>query len=324
MHAQRVHARLHTDFDRPIDVFRVVQEEGIWLSSRPLGPGLYGFYLREGDATGIVVNAEHPEYLQRYTCAHELGHHLLGHSSRIDEESEITGNTTSDRHDEVAAQVFAGNFLMPLQAVNRAQRRLGIGRKQTLGPAEVYAISRELDVSFSAAAWQLVNLSRLTTRQASEMVRSGAAAAKQTMRGGPHPDGDNRAGLVIIGESGRDVPILCRPGDEVRVRLSENASTGHIWQIKSPQGHEQDQVNLTWDGDSGITPVPGTSESGNVQNVGSPMRLVDDRYRSHDQDSRAQWDTQANASLSSWPTIPAVKTWSSPMAVPGSAKRSRR
>jgi Zn-dependent peptidase ImmA (M78 family)/predicted secreted protein len=288
MQAQLLHARLRTDFDRPIDVFWVVQQEGIWLASRPLGRGLYGFYLREGEATGIVVHAEHPEYLQRYTCAHELGHHLLGHSSRLDEEPDIIGNATSDRYDEIAAQVFAGNFLMPLQAVNRAQRRLGIRRNQTLGPAEVYAISRELDVSFTATAWQLVNLRRLTSRQASEVVRSGAAAAKRTIRGGPHPDGDNRAGLVIIGESGRDVPVLCRPGDEVRVRLPENASTGHVWQIQSPAASDQHQPNLTWDGDSDVTLLAGTSQSGDVQGVGSALRLVDDLYRAGRQDRGAQ------------------------------------
>lgn len=293
MQAQRLHARLRTDFDRPIDVFRVVQEEGIWLASKPLGQGLYGFYLREGDATGIVVNAEHPEYLQRYTCAHELGHHILGHGSQLDEESDIMGNAKADGHEELAAQVFAGNFLMPLQAVNRAQRRLGIKRRGRLSPAEVYAISRELDVSFSATAWQLVNLGRLSARQARDMVRSGAAAAKRAMRGGPNPVGDNRAGLVIIDESGRDVPILCRPGDEVRVRLSENASTGYVWQIESPVGGGRQQVNLSWDGASGITPAVGAPESDDVQDGGSPLRLVDDAYggsgqleASHDSDAR--------------------------------------
>jgi Zn-dependent peptidase ImmA (M78 family) len=282
MQAQRLHARLHTDYTRPVDIFRVVQELGIWLSSRPLGGGLFGFYLREGDATGIVVNASHPEYLQRYTCAHELGHHVLGHRSQLDDRSDIIGDAPADRHDEHAAQMFAGNFLMPIQAMNRVQRRLGIPRDAPPSAAQVYAISRELDVSFSAAAWQLVNLRRLTTRQASEMVAAGAAEAKHSMRPGPHPQGDNRAGLVVIDEAARDVPVLVRPGDELRIRVPENASTGYVWQLGNP---EEDQFNgaevteLSWDGETGIDPTAGpTPDTEAAPGQDSPVVLVGDNY----------------------------------------------
>lgn len=248
MEAQRLHALLNTDYNRPIDVFRIVQEMGIWLVSRPLGSGLFGFYLREGDAAGIVLNASHPEYLQRYTCAHELGHHVLGHRSHLDERDDVMGDAPADRHDEHAAQMFAGNLLMPIQAVNRVQRRLGISRDRSPTADEVYALSRELDVSFQAAAWQLVSLGRLSTASAARMVRAGSAETKRTMRPGPHPLGDNRAGLVIIDEGVRDVPVLLRPGDEVRIRVSENAATGYLWKLDSSEGTRVDSVSLSWDG----------------------------------------------------------------------------
>ena len=64
----RTHARLKLPSDRPIDIFSIVQQLGIWLKTEPLG-NLYGFYLRHGQATGIVLNRRHPEDLQRYTCA---------------------------------------------------------------------------------------------------------------------------------------------------------------------------------------------------------------------------------------------------------------
>lgn len=282
MQAQRLHARLRTDHSRPINIFGVVQELGIWLSSRPLGAGLFGFYLREGDAAGIVVNAGHPEYLQRYTCAHELGHHMLGHRSHLDGRDDIIGDAPADRHDEHAAQMFAGNFLMPIQAVNRVQRRLGISRDSAPTAAQVYALSRELDVSFSAAAWQLVNLSRLTTRQASEMVRAGAAEAKRSMRPGPHPVGDNRAGLVVIDETGRDVPVMVRPGDELRIRVPENASTGYVWQFGTPEENQIDSAEpaeLSWDGGAGIDPASvGTPGAKIPAGQDSPVVLVGDSY----------------------------------------------
>jgi hypothetical protein len=39
--------------------------------------------------------------------------------------------------------------------------------------------SRELDVSYSAAAWQLVTLKRLSAQDAQRFVKGGAAAAKR-------------------------------------------------------------------------------------------------------------------------------------------------
>ena len=56
MAAQVLHAQLRTDFAHPVDIFGVVQQQGIWLASQPLDGGLYGFYLRQGDVTGIVLS----------------------------------------------------------------------------------------------------------------------------------------------------------------------------------------------------------------------------------------------------------------------------
>jgi Zn-dependent peptidase ImmA (M78 family) len=282
MQAQRLHAQLNTDYNHPVDIFSVIQELRVWLSSRPLGAGLFGFYLREGDASGIVVNSSHPEYLQRYTAAHELGHHILGHRSHLDDRDDIIGDSPADRHDEHAAQMFAGNFLMPIQAVNRVQRRLEIPRDRDPSPGQVYALSRELDVSFSAAAWQLVNLGRLSSRRAAEIVRSGAADAKRALRPGPHPEGDNRAGLVLIDESGRDVPVLVRPGDELRIRVLENGSTGYVWQLSTSDTNlssAAEDPGFSWDGATNIdVRSGGASGSSPSAEQPSPVVLVGDRY----------------------------------------------
>jgi len=276
--AQRLHARLHTDYAKPIDVFAIVQEEGVWLASKSLGAGLYGFYLREGNAAGIVLNSEHPENLQRYTCAHELGHHILGHTSHLDQSEDIDGPTAGNRLDEVAAQAFAGAFLMPLQAVNRVRRRLAMAKNRRLDATDVYAISRELDVSFSAAAWQLAALGQIPVQDADRFAKSGPKAAKHTMRPGPSPAGDNRAALFILDPRSREVPILCRPGDELRLRLPENASTGHVWKILSPFVPETSGPRLRWDGRDIVkaAAVEGTSDREGVGNVS--LRLAQDNY----------------------------------------------
>lgn len=247
MAAARLHARLHTDLSRPVDVFRIVQELGIWLSSRPLG-NLFGFYLRQDDALGICLNAGHPETLQRYTCAHELGHHLLGHASNLDDAADIDGAGGGTPAQERAAQVFAGNFLMPLGLVNRALRRFDLYDRR-LTAADVYQISRELDVSYTATVWRLRSLDRLDGPTAAVYAKAGAAAAKRVLRGGP-PPGSARADLWVIEQVGDDVIGKCRVGDEILLRLVENRSTGYVWQIEEPAGPSLTAGTevLAWDG----------------------------------------------------------------------------
>jgi Zn-dependent peptidase ImmA (M78 family)/predicted secreted protein len=277
--AQRLHARLHTDYNRPVDIFAVVKQHGIWLASQPLSGGLYGFYLREGDATGIVVNADHPETLQRYTCAHELGHHILGHASHLDERDDIQGPVVGDQATELGAQAFAGAFLMPLQAVNRVLKRLGLRKGQPLDAADVYAVSRELDVSYSAAAWQLATLGKIPNPAADRWVKAGAAAAKQALRPGPPPDGDNRAALFLLDAAAAEVPVLCRAGDELRLRLPENAATGHIWRLTSPPGPPPGPPALRWDGGQHLTPAAQPDpDQQQPPEVAATLRLTQDHY----------------------------------------------
>ncbi len=294
MAAQVLHARLGTDYDQPVDVFRTVQQEGIWLASQPLDGGLYGFYLRQGEATGIVLNKNHPERLQRYTCAHELGHHVLGHTSHVDGEDDVLKPTAANQANEAAAQAFAGVFLMPLQAVNRVTRRLGFTKDRSLDAADVYQISRELDVSFSAAAWQLASLGRIRNHDAERWVREGAAAAKNAMRPGPPPEGNNRAALYILDSRSGDIPILCRLGDELRLRLQEDASTGHVWRIINPTTPNVRTPQLNWDGDETAErePVPSASAKPAAPLKEEALRLAGDNYLPDGQPDRPLDQTQ--------------------------------
>jgi IrrE N-terminal-like domain len=73
-----------------VDVFSVIEAEGIRLMFQPLRD-LFGFYRRLSGVAGIVIDANHPPSLQRYTAAHEYGHHVLGHGFSLDEVRNIDG-----------------------------------------------------------------------------------------------------------------------------------------------------------------------------------------------------------------------------------------
>lgn len=247
MAAARAHARLKLPLDRPIDIFGVVQQLGIWLKTEPLG-NLFGFYLRHGQATGIVLNSRHPEDLQRYTCAHELGHHLLGHQSHLDDSGDV--NRLNGPLQEQAAQVFAGSFLMPLGLVNRLLRAHDlVGRP--LSPVDAYKLSRDMDVSYTACIWRLRALDLLGPTTARAYVREGAATAKADLRG-DEPIEDARADVYVIDELADDLALTVRVGDEVWVRLPERRSSGYTWVVvpqPAPAGRPR------WDGANVIAPT---------------------------------------------------------------------
>ena len=53
--------------------------------------------------------------MQRFTAAHELGHHELGHESHVDDETSIEGSSNDPQ--ELQAQTFAASLLMSEVAV---------------------------------------------------------------------------------------------------------------------------------------------------------------------------------------------------------------
>lgn len=81
------------------------------------------------------------------------------------------------------------------------------------------------------------------------MGQSGSRRSQELHATGASAEGDNRAALYILDPSAREVPILCRPGDELRLRLPEDASTGHVWRIVTPTTPTPLAPRLSWDGE---------------------------------------------------------------------------
>src|SRR5438045_129408 len=85
--AAELHADLKINLDRPVDVFDAVRRLGIVLAFAPLGR-VSGMYLPGGHLPGILLHSGHPRTRQRYTAAHELGHHRFQHAAEIDHDIE--------------------------------------------------------------------------------------------------------------------------------------------------------------------------------------------------------------------------------------------
>ena len=98
----------------PIDSLRLIEDEAgaaVILAGVPNGP--HGMYTRSGDMPILMVNTSLALVRQRFTLAHEYGHHVLGHDPVVD----VTIDARSSDPREVQANQFAAEFLMPRSGV---------------------------------------------------------------------------------------------------------------------------------------------------------------------------------------------------------------
>lgn len=118
-----------------------------------------GMYAFDGSDAAIVINAAKPAQRQRFTLAHELGHHELhrvrGPVQLVDVDVYSTDGLDGVKDpDEVAANAFAAHLLLPRTALEQA---LGPRRNTSVDIADVVDLVRRFRVSWDMACWRLAN-----------------------------------------------------------------------------------------------------------------------------------------------------------------------
>jgi Zn-dependent peptidase ImmA (M78 family)/predicted secreted protein len=225
MAAMRAMARMEHDPGEPIDVFSAIEDEQVWLMFQPLD-SLYGFYDREGDTAGIALHSGHPLSLQRFTAAHEYGHHRLRHESSVDTADAINGFGANLPLQELEAQAFAADFLMPPQLVNRAIKRLGLQTSPT--PMEAYQLSLEIGSSYRATVSQLNSLDFINRAEADQLRQSKPIDLKVELSEGERPE-NSRADIWLLTDGLVSRQLYLRLGDEIHIRLPEIPTGGYRW-----------------------------------------------------------------------------------------------
>lgn len=221
--AQRLRVRMGIADDEVVDVYDVIRRMGVWLVFNKF-EGLLGAMSREG-AGGIIVNPDRPLGMQRYTAAHELGHYVL-HSdldASWDTTAEVMGSTSIH---EQEAQAFASAFLMPRKLVNLTLGRLH-SPDTSLDATTVYAVSRDIGVSYEAMLVQLAQMKKITGVELHTLRKVKPATVKKRLGGT-----DSRATVkqVWTVDAQHDLSALTvNEGDEIAVTLPENPTTGYRW-----------------------------------------------------------------------------------------------
>ena len=212
-----------------VPVFDLIEDRGIWLSFEPGLDRLLGVYQRIGNASGIAINTARPMTLQRFTAAHELGHHELGHESHLDAEATISEPVHDPK--EIQAQTFAGSLLMSELTVETLLEHRGHRPdRPDLRATDVYLMSAELGVSYQAAVTQLRALLKISFAQAREFAKQSPSRLKQELLGGRSPD-NPRASVIQLTLADNRRELVLDVSDEIDIALPEMAASGLEWTL---------------------------------------------------------------------------------------------
>jgi len=147
----------------PADPYAAAESFGLRVNFS--ATSMEGFYFK-GKPANILVSSLRPVGRRAFTCAHELGHHRLGHGSTIDQLQEDERDDSS-KPDEVLANAFAAFFLMPSVVVRAAFATRGWSMSAPT-PVQLFTIACELGVGYAT----LLNHLSYTLREINASTRA--------------------------------------------------------------------------------------------------------------------------------------------------------
>jgi len=266
-HGAAAAARVHRDLSvrarlesqgGSINVFDLIHELGIPLLLRPL-EGLLGAYLSV-PSPGILVTTQRPMSIQRFTAAHELGHCLMEHQPSLDDEDTVLRRTpmksgSSHQLQEVEADGFAVNLMMPKWLLAIHMRRQGWTASDLRRPSAVYQLSLRIGSSYEALCWTLVRHRMISNSHARELLSVKPKEIKQTLLNGYHPE-NYHGDVWVLSKRDAGARIDGSKNDLFILRLPEHSNGGYLWNIDDLR-------------DSGFAIVGNQMEDARDQSVGS-------------------------------------------------------
>lgn len=217
-----------------INVFEVVAQLDVPLLFKPLD-GLLGVYLRD-PVPGVLVTTKRPLSVQRFTAAHELGHHQLGHYRSLDDESILRHlpftASVGDELQEVEAEAFAAAFLLPRWLVTWHCERQGWNNVALHNPETVYQLALRAGTSYTATCWTLLRYRMLSRSVAQQLAGIEPKTIKKKLLGAVRPK--NYYGDVwLLTERDRGIWIEGGPSDLFLMSVREHSSSGYLWSIET-------------------------------------------------------------------------------------------
>lgn len=110
--------RLHKyNMYEPINVFDLCSAMNLTVMF--VDVNMEGMYISKDNNSfaRILISSQRPLPRRVFTCAHELGHHLFAHGTKVDELSQNGKSPSAYDSDELLVDSFAGALLMPIAGV---------------------------------------------------------------------------------------------------------------------------------------------------------------------------------------------------------------
>jgi Zn-dependent peptidase ImmA (M78 family) len=136
----------------------------------------------------ILLSALRPLPRRNFTCAHELGHHIFGHHSTVDQLLKDREKYKSVNPNEFLVDCFAGFLLMPTLGVRRAF----VSRKWTPAeatPAQIFTIACSFGVGYETLVNHMFySLRMIGEDKAQQLINKPLPAIRKEILGVPLND----------------------------------------------------------------------------------------------------------------------------------------
>lgn len=145
--ADEIRTKMGFDMSEPVNVFDCCIKLGV--NVRFIDINMEGMYISNDDRqkSNILLSTQRPLPRRVYTCAHELGHHLFEHGTKIDTLTEEQVATSVYDYDEYLVDAFAGALLMPVLGIQAEFIKRGWAL-QSSSPIQFYTISSVFGVGY--------------------------------------------------------------------------------------------------------------------------------------------------------------------------------
>lgn len=235
--AAATRAKAKLDQVGPICIYGLCETLGVAVRFNNIN--MEGMYQR-GLPPRIHLSARRPLPRRAFNCAHELGHHVFGHGSSIDELREDAKAQPWEDPKEFLADTFAGCILMPIIGLRRAFSARGWD-PDTATPAQIFTIACEFGVGYATLLTHLsVGVNILSRGRATALQRITPKALRMDILGALTPE------PLIVADRHRTAPtldaevkmlLLLPPGTEVTGRglaFERDLETGRLFRTVKP------------------------------------------------------------------------------------------